>query len=61
MCAGCGQPILLAGTCVFSQAPGMVSRCPNCGDVLATAIEKPEAVRLRLSGFWYVDIPERAQ
>ena len=61
VCAGCGQPSLLAETRVFDQAPGMVSRCPNCGHVLATVIEMPEAVRLSLSGFRYVDIPSREQ
>lgn len=57
VCAGCGQPSLLAETRVFEQAPGLVSRCRHCGNVLATIIEMPRAVRLSFSGLRYVDIP----
>ena len=56
VCAGCGRASLLAETRVFDQAPGMVSRCPNCGHVLATVIEMPQGVRLSLSGLRYFDI-----
>jgi uncharacterized Zn finger protein len=60
VCAGCGRASLLAKSRVFDQCPGMVARCPGCGEVLATVIEMPQAVRLSLSGFRYVDIPSRA-
>ncbi len=32
ICAGCGQPSLLAETRVYDQAPGLVVRCAGCGE-----------------------------
>jgi hypothetical protein len=57
ICAGCGQPSLLAETRVYDQAPGLVARCPGCGEVLATVVELPDSVRLSLKGFRYLEIP----
>jgi hypothetical protein len=56
ICAGCGQPSLLAETRVYDQAPGLVARCTGCGEVLATVVELPDSLRLSLGGFRYLEI-----
>jgi hypothetical protein len=56
VCAGCGQPSLLAETRVYDQAPGLVARCTGCGEVLATVVELPDSLRLSLGGFRYLQI-----
>lgn len=61
MCGACGRHSLLAETRVFHQAAGMVARCAGCGNVLATVIEMPQAVRVSVSGLRYVDIPSRTE
>jgi hypothetical protein len=33
-CANCGAVGAVGGTMVYSQAPGIVVRCPTCGAVL---------------------------
>jgi len=33
-CASCGTVSAIAQTRVYTQAPGMVARCPSCGEVM---------------------------
>jgi ribosomal protein S27E len=37
-CRSCGDDLLLARAMVYADAPGMVARCYNCGEVLLVVI-----------------------
>ena len=38
-CASCGTTSLLATLLVYMRAPGIVARCPACGDVALVLVE----------------------
>jgi ribosomal protein S27E len=58
-CAGCGQVEAFAESHVYLRGPGIVVRCPNCGDVLARLVQTPTDVWLDLRGAqsWRIPIP----
>jgi ribosomal protein S27E len=58
-CAGCGRVGAFAESHVYHRAPGIVVRCPGCGDVLARLVQTPTDVWLDFRGAssWRVPIP----
>jgi ribosomal protein S27E len=58
-CAGCGRARAFAESHVYDRAPGIVVRCPSCGDVLARLVQTPTDVWLDLRGAesWRIPIP----
>lgn len=58
-CAGCGTANPLAATVVYDRGPGMVMRCPHCGDAMARLVRTPADVWLDLRGAtaWRIPMP----
>jgi hypothetical protein len=55
-CSSCGTAGPLAEGRLFSNAPGLVLRCPNCGDSLLRMTRAPGRARLDLRGLDYIEI-----
>jgi uncharacterized protein DUF6510 len=49
-CASCGTTGTIAQTRVFTQAPGLVARCPVCGEVVLRLVRGPGRAWLDLRG-----------
>jgi ribosomal protein S27E len=59
-CAGCGHSGAVAAVVVYTDAPGMVARCPGCTDVLFRLVRAPDRVWLDMRGSLClrVDMPD---
>jgi hypothetical protein len=55
-CAHCGRRGELATLLVFTQAPGIVLRCPACKEVMIRIVRTPGAVYLDARGAVYLRI-----
>ena len=53
-CAACGNVSEMGGTLAFTQAPGVVLRCPACEEVMVRIVQTPDAVLLDMRGAAYV-------
>ena len=49
-CSGCGEANVVARLKVWGPAPGLVARCPSCGDVVMRLVRGPEQAWLDLRG-----------
>jgi hypothetical protein len=49
-CAGCGRPGRFADRRVYDRGPGVVARCPYCGEVNARIVRTPTDIWLDLRG-----------
>ena len=49
-CASCGTVSAIAQTRVYTRAPGMVARCPGCGEVMLRLVRGPGRAWLDLRG-----------
>ena len=49
-CASCGMTGTLAQTMVYADAPGLIARCPACGEVLIRLVRGPGRAWLDLRG-----------
>ncbi|GGK44834.1 DUF6510 family protein [Streptomyces flaveus] len=56
-CAGCGHTALVADLRVYTHAPGLVARCPNCDAVILRLLRAPDAAWLDLRGTVYMRVP----
>lgn len=56
-CAGCGRTGPLAHTAAYTQAPGLVLRCPGCADVLLRLVTGPDRTWIDLRGLAYLELP----
>lgn len=56
-CAGCGQVGPVAALHLYSQAPGMVARCPNCGEVVMRYVRGRDRAWLDMRGVVALEIP----
>ncbi|MEU9128841.1 DUF6510 family protein [Kitasatospora sp. NPDC048540] len=56
-CTGCGAAGPLAGLRVYAHAPGLVGRCPGCGQVVLRLVRGPRAAWLDLRGTVALRIP----
>lgn len=56
-CAHCRSSSLIAELRIYSRAPGIVARCPHCGDVVLVITEIRGETRADLSGFPLADPP----
>ncbi len=56
-CAACGHTDTVATLHVYSQAPGLVARCPGCEDVVLRLVRTPDAAWLDLRGTMSLRIP----
>ncbi|MFG3697126.1 DUF6510 family protein [Micromonospora sp. NPDC047620] len=56
-CAHCGTLGPLAGLRVYSHAPGLVARCPNCAEVMLRLVRSPDRAWLDLRGATFLQVP----
>ena len=56
-CAGCGHSGAVAELRLWSAAPGLVARCPQCTDVILRVVRAPGRVFLDLRGALRLEIP----
>jgi predicted RNA-binding Zn-ribbon protein involved in translation (DUF1610 family) len=49
-CASCGAMGAIAETRVYTAAPGVVARCPACGEVMLRLVRGPGRAWLDLHG-----------
>jgi hypothetical protein len=49
-CASCGQSGRFADRHVYDRGPGLVARCPHCGEVNARMVRTPNDTWLELHG-----------
>ena len=53
-CAHCGAVGALGTLLAFTQAPGVVLRCPGCEQIMLRIVETPEAIYLEARGAAYL-------
>jgi hypothetical protein len=56
-CTNCGREGSMAELRVFDHAPGVVARCPGCGQVLVRLVRGPGRAWLDLRGLAYLQVP----
>ncbi|MFB4310970.1 DUF6510 family protein [Actinomadura sp. GTD37] len=56
-CAGCGRTGPVAELRVYGRAPGLVARCPGCGDVVLRLVRARGTVWLDMRGAVSLSIP----
>lgn len=56
-CAGCGRTDVFATVAVYTDAPGLVARCPGCDHVLLRLVTTPSGTYLDLRGLTYLRLP----
>ncbi len=56
-CAGCGRCGRFADRRVYDRGPGLVARCPYCGEVNARMVRTPTDIWLELRGSTSLRIP----
>ncbi|HEV3287519.1 MAG TPA: DUF6510 family protein [Streptosporangiaceae bacterium] len=49
-CASCGTSSAVAQAHVYPDAPGLVARCPSCGEVVLRLVRGPDRAWLDLRG-----------
>ena len=49
-CASCGATGTIAQTMVYTDAPGLIARCPVCGAVMLRLVRGPDRAWLDLRG-----------
>jgi ribosomal protein S27E len=61
-CANCGRIGPMAEVRVFDHAPGVVARCPGCGQVLVRLVRDRGRAWLDLRGLSYLQlaVPDQA-
>lgn len=55
-CATCGTAHVMGALWAFTQAPGIVLRCPACHQVMVRIVETPDAIYLDARGAVYLRI-----
>ncbi|ANZ40161.1 hypothetical protein BBK82_33145 [Lentzea guizhouensis] len=56
-CAGCGYRGEVASLRVYTNAPGLVARCPRCEEVVLRLVRGPDRAWLDLRGTVSLEIP----
>jgi len=55
-CAGCGRRSALAEARLYTRAPGLVGRCPGCGNVLLRLVAGPDRTWIDLRGLAVIEV-----
>jgi hypothetical protein len=58
-CAHCGAVGAIGTLLAFTQAPGVVLRCPACEQVMLRIVETPEAIYMEARGAAYLRLERR--
>ncbi len=53
-CAHCGREGEMGSLLAFTQAPGVVLRCPGCENIILRIVQSPEAIYLDLRGAVFI-------
>ena len=53
-CAGCGNVAPLGALLAFTQAPGIVLRCPECEQIIMRIVKTDRAIYLDARGARYI-------
>jgi hypothetical protein len=53
-CAHCGNVAEMGRLLAFTQAPGLVLRCPACENVVLRIVQTPDSIYLDLRGATYL-------
>jgi hypothetical protein len=56
-CTHCGAANQIAKLRVYNRAPGIVVRCPSCGNVVIVLVNIHDTLRADLSSFQLQDAP----
>ncbi|HZA03367.1 MAG TPA: DUF6510 family protein [Propionibacteriaceae bacterium] len=56
-CAGCGHSTVVAELAVYGPDPGLVARCPGCGEAVLRLARTPTSVWLDVSGMRTLRLP----
>jgi Family of unknown function (DUF6510) len=56
VCVGCGQMRVVAEARVYTQAPGLVARCPGCDGVLLRVVSGPGRIWLDVRGLTCLEV-----
>ena len=59
-CAGCGREGEIGGLLAFTQAPGIILRCPTCENIILRVVQTPEAFYLDFRGAVYLQLKRAA-
>lgn len=59
VCVHCGREGALATLQAFTQAPGVVLRCPACESVVLRIVQSPDALYLDARGTLYLRLGRR--
>ncbi len=59
-CAQCGRVGAIGTLLAFTQAPGVVLRCPACEQVMVRLVETPAAIYVEARGASYLRLARRA-
>ncbi len=59
-CASCGNIAEMGALLAFTQAPGIVLRCPACEQVMVRIVQTREAIYLDARGVVYMRMQRRA-
>jgi hypothetical protein len=57
VCAHCGAGRRLGELVVYADAPGVVARCADCGQVLMVIVQRERIACVDVSGFATINIP----
>ncbi len=58
-CAHCGHVSEIGAMLAFTQAPGIVLRCPTCENVILRIVETPRSIYLDARGATYLHLQKR--
>ncbi len=56
-CSSCGTPSVLGEAMVYSDAPGLVARCPSCAEVVLRLVRGPGRAWLDMRGISCLELP----
>ncbi len=59
-CAHCGDIAAVGALLAFTQAPGMVLRCPSCESIVLRMVQTPTAMYLDARGAAYLKLARSA-
>ena len=59
VCAHCGRAGAVGTLLAFTQAPGVVLRCPACEHVVLRIVETPDAIYMDARGTLYLRLERR--
>jgi len=59
-CVNCGNTAPVGGLLAFTQAPGIVLRCPVCEQVMIRIVETPDAIYFDARGAVHLRLDRKA-